>query len=514
MPSSLVRGRYIFGRAAGATAVGVLQDAAVFQRDGEILEIGRYAELRARHPQVPEIGSDHHFVIPGMVNAHHHGNFSTCQTGCADGPLELWLSDMWARRDMDLYLDALVCCVQLLESGVTTVMHNHVRWIPPAGRSLSADANRILQAYKDAGMRVAFSIGMKEQNRIVYADDEAFLRSLPPSLAQTLASRLGAASLSGDEYLALFEELCRQHASPQGQMVRIFLSPGNLQWASDRLLVKIKEYATRYRTGIHMHLLETPYQKTYALKTYGKTGVAHLYDLGFLGPEVSCAHGVWVTDGDLALLAGSGMTICHNASSNLRLKSGIAPVNRMLENGVRVAIGIDSTGINDDNDMLQEVRLVSKIHRVPGHEGASPTSAQLIEMATFNGARATLFSDRVGTLAVGQRADMVLIDFNRLADPYLDPAMPVLDVLLQRAKATHVDTVLIDGEVVLHQGRFTRFNKEDLLKELGQRLAQPLQPHELERKELARALHPYVRDFYRDWRPESNDPHYGYNARS
>jgi len=223
---------------------------------------------------------------------------------------------------------------------------------------------------------------------------------------------------------------------------------------------------------------------------------------------------VWVTNADLDLLAASGATVCHNPSSNLRLQSGIAPVNRMLEKGVRVAIGIDSNGINDDNDMLQEVRLVSKIHRVPGHERAGPTAAQLIEMASRNGARATMFGERVGTLEVGQRADMVLIDFSRLAEPYLDPAMPVLDILLQRAKVTHVDTVLVDGEVVLHQGRFTGFDRGDLLKELRHRLARPLQPHELERKELARALQPHIRDFYRDWRPERDEPHYAYNARS
>ncbi|MBI2153026.1 MAG: amidohydrolase family protein [Candidatus Rokubacteria bacterium] len=514
MPSSIVRGKYILCKATGAQTVEIVQDAALFQRDGEILEIGKYDDIKAGHPREPELGSDHHLIMPGMVNAHHHGNFSTCLMGCPDLPLELWLSAMWARRDTDPYLDALVCCIQLLESGVTTAMHNHVRWIPPGGRSLLDDANRILQAYGDAGMRVAFSIAMKDQNRITYGDDESFLRSLPSSLAQAFATRLGASSLSGDEYLALFEELFREHDRAPGRRARVFLSPANLQWASDRLLVRMKEHAARHRTGIHMHLLETRYQKAYALKNFGKSAVAHLEDLGFLGPEVSCAHGVWLTDEDLDLLARTGTTICHNASSNLRLKSGIAPVNRMLEKGVRVAIGIDSTGLNDDNDMLQEVRLVSKIHRVPGHDQPAPTAAQLLEMATVGGARATLFDDRIGTLEVGKRADMVLLDFKRLAAPYLDPGIPLLDVFFQRAKPSHVETVIIDGEVVLHQGRFTRFNKEDVLREFRERLAQPLKPHELERKELARALDPHLRDFYRGWLPEEIEPHYGYNARS
>jgi cytosine/adenosine deaminase-related metal-dependent hydrolase len=513
MAASLVRGKYILCKANGTHDVEIIQDAGLFQRDGEILEIGRYDDLKLRRPEVPEVGSGHHLILPGLVNAHHHGTLPLSLTGCPDLPLELWLSTRWAQRDIDPYLATLYCCMELMESGVTTVMHNHVRWIPPAGRSLVEEANRVIQAYKDAGMRVAFSIAMKDQDRIAYGDDASFLSSLPAPLGQAFASRLGPASLSGDDYLALFEELYHAHHNTPGALAQVFLSPSNLQWASDGLLVRIKEYARRYRTGIHMHLLETFYQKQYALKTFGKTGVAHLSDLGFLGPELSCAHGVWVTDADLDRLAEAGVTICHNASSNLRLKSGIAPVNRMLQKGIPVAIGVDSMGLNDENDMLQEVRLVSKLHRVPGHDSSSPTGAQLLAMATWNGARATLFSDRIGTLQVGKRADMVLLDFRRLTDPYLDPGVSLVDVFFQRAKASHVETVIIDGEVVFHQGRFTRFNKDDVLKELRDRFAEPLKPHEVERKELVQALHSYLCEFYRGWRSEDSEPHYRYNAR-
>ena len=109
--------------------------------------------------------------------------------------------------------------------------------------------------------------------------------------------------------------------------------------------------------------VESSYQKEYGLKAWGKTPVAHLQDLAFLGPELSCAHAVWLTGDDIQLLAQSETSVCHNASSNLRLKNGIAPVTEMAARGVNVAMGTDSTALNDDDDMVQEMRLVNHLHR-------------------------------------------------------------------------------------------------------------------------------------------------------
>lgn len=245
-----------------------------------------------------------------------------------------------------------------------------------------------------------------------------------------------------------------------------------------------------------MHLAETRYQAAYGTRAFSRSPLAHLGDLGFLGPEVSCAHGVWLTDDDLELVAGTGATICHNASSNLRLRSGIAQVPKMLERRVRVAIGIDSDGINDDNNMLQEVRLVRTIHRYPGLDRETPTSGELLRMATENGAAACMFGDRVGTLEVGRRADCVLIDSRKLADPCpVNPDVPLLDLVVQRAKPAHVDAVLVDGEVVAQHGRSTRLDEDQILGELRRALGRPLTPRELERQSLARALRPHIRAF-------------------
>ena len=302
-----------------------------------------------------------------------------------DGSLELWLSEVWARRDVDPYLDTLWGATQLLRSGVTTVMHNVVRWIVPSGDSLLSVSDAVLRGYREAGMRVAYSVGMKQHNLVAYGSDEDFLRGLPATLAEDLRKRMRE-SMTAQGYLALFEELQRRHAG--GDRVRLLLSPSNVQWASDSLLQDAKAMAAKHHAGIHMHLSETPYQSVYAQRTYGKSAVAHLAELDFLGPELSCAHGVWLDDEDIERLAAARTTICHNPSSNLRLKSGIAPVQRMLSRGIAVALGADSSGINDDQELLQEVRLASALHRGVGHDAPRLTPADLLQMATENGAPA------------------------------------------------------------------------------------------------------------------------------
>lgn len=498
MTQSLIRGRYVVCRTTG-NDVDMLEDGAILQRGGEIVEIGPAAALRRRYPDVRETGSRDHLVLPGLVNAHHHVGVASTLLGCLDGPLETWLTDMFARRDVDPYLDTLWGSMLLLRSGVTTVMHNVVRWIPPPGDPLLHDTERILAAYKDAGLRVAYSVAMKEQNRVVYGDDEAFLATLPGQLADTLGARLRG-GMSGDDYLALFDELHRRHAASGGDRLRLLLSPSNVQWISDRLFQRIKEAARRYRTGIHMHLSETAYQRAHALRTSGKTPVAHLHDLGVLGPELSGAHGVWLSDADLERLADAGSVICHNPSSNLRLRSGVAPVHRMLERGVTVALGADSSGINDDQELLQEVRLASALHRPPGHDGPRLMPARLLHMVTAAGARACLLGDRVGSLEVGKRADAVLVNIDRLGDRLGASAdVPVLELLVQRGRAEHIDTVLVDGETVFADGHCTRVDEAAVVRELRTRFTQPLQPHEQERRAIAEALRPHVGAFYRGW---------------
>jgi cytosine/adenosine deaminase-related metal-dependent hydrolase len=246
-----------------------------------------------------------------------------------------------------------------------------------------------------------------------------------------------------------------------------------------------------------MHLLETPYQKEYAERRTGGIGaVAHLDRLGMLGPRLTLGHAVWVTESEIARLAETGTCVCHNCSSNMRLQTGRAPVNALLAAGVPVAIGIDEAGINDDRDMIQEMRLVMSAHRDPGHRPARPGAAETLRMATEYGARTTPFGAYIGTLAPGKAADMALVPMRALAHPYLDERVPVLDAVLQRTRSGGVATVIVAGEVIYDNGRFMRVDRDAVLAELGAALHAPLGDAEFARRKTSAELMPHVRRFY------------------
>ena len=516
MATSLIRGRYVIceaGTDAGSSRV--ITDGAVLQRDGVIEAVGTYDELRDR--QFDEvIGGPSFLVMPGLTNAHHHGRgISTFQFGTTDGCLETWIVEGWGRRPVDWRLITLYTAIQMVKSGTTTVMYNHPH--TPAN-GLADEAEEVLSGLGAAGMRTAFSVYYRGRNRIVYHDDEAFLSGLPTDLGDAVRRYVGATDLSEDDYFSLFESLHRDHGpEASGGLVSVLLSPSNAQWVTDEFLSRTKDYAARYNAAIHMHLVESWYQKEFGIRTWGKTPVAHLAELGFLGPELSCAHSVWLTESDIELLASAGTTVCHNPSSNLRLKNGIAPVNAMLSGGMNVAMGTDSTAINDDDDMLQEVRLASKLHRQPGLNRPALDSHQALRLATANAARPTGFDGRIGILEPGLYADMVLLDWNSMTEPYFegtgDPTADAVNAVVYRGKSTHVDTVLINGEVVLNGGKFIKADEEQVAAELRQQLESPIDSATQATRQMAARLLPYIHRFYDDWSIPADGPHYLYNGR-
>ncbi len=509
MKTTIVRGRQVVCGITGRDSAEVIHGGAVVVREGAITEVGRYDELLDRYQPDEVIGSSRHIVIPGLINAHHHVGLTPFQLGSLDMPLETWIIARWALREVDPYLDTLWCAIQMIESGITTVQHNHMAARLPPEMSLYEAASQILDAYDASGMRVAFSMFTRDQNFLVYEDDERFLSTLPSRLADRTRERLKIRPTTLEDYLSSTAEL---HARRSGPKTNIFVSPHNVHWCSDEMLTAMSDLARRLETGFHVHLQETIYQRMYGLRHWNKTPLAHLAELGTLGPEVSCAHGVWLSESDLDILAETQTAICANPSSNLRLKSGIAPVNRLLERGVNVALGIDEAGINDDNDILQEMRMAQKIHREPGVSSPHPTSHDIFRLATTNAAKVTFFDD-VGTIEPGKRADLVLIDMERIEEPYLHPDTDIVDALVYRGKGLDVDTVMVDGEVLLKDKKFLKMDKAEVVARLKESLSRELTDREVRGARLSKDILPYVNRWFSEWDLESGVGHYSYNIR-
>ena len=474
----------------------IVEGQAIFVKNNKINEIGPTSVLRQKYKEVPEIGGENLFAMPGLVNAHHHLGVTPFQLGAQDHPLELWFAERLKMRNVPPTLDTLYSAFEMISSGVTTVQHLQSR-APGNLASVLDQSNKIIAAYKQIGMRASYSFALRDQNRMIYDSDENCLALLPPKHRPTLKKYFESFSLSISEQLEIFNILTEQHA--KNNLIEIQLAPSNLHWLSDKALDTISKAAIDTGAKIHMHLLETPYQAEYARRRTGQSALEYIDKFGLLGPQLTIGHGVWMTEDDADLLAESGGCLCHNCSSNLRLKSGKADLSSFLSKNIPIALGIDEAGINDDRDMLQEMRLAYTLHRRPGHSSLNPSAAEILRMATEHGAASTPFSGKIGRLEKGLFADILLLDLQSLAFPYQDFDIPLLDIIVRRAKRKSVDTVIIDGNVVFNKGKFTRVDEDALLEEISKVLSRAKTPEEVELRELSEIIMPAVKNFYSGW---------------
>lgn len=510
--ATLVRGRHVLVKASGREGATVIEDGALLVSDGRIARVGRHEDLRGvEHATV--LGSDEHLVMPGLVNGHFHVGMTPFRLGAADGPLELWGLQRLGRRRLDPYLDHLYGALGMIRSGTTTaqVLHYGARGSPP----LTVEgAKHVIRAYERAGMRIAYGMSVVDQNGLVGSasgGDEAFAEALPPDLAARFRALVSAQYQSVEEFVPKFESMLAETDS--GRPIRLLLTPSSVERCSDRLLREVARLSSEHAAYVHIHIQETRYQRSYAEAKWGVSPIRHLQEIGLVGSRVTCGHGVWMTDADIEILAETGTRVCHNPSSNLRLHSGIAPVARLLERGVSVALGTDEQGLNDDHDMFQEMRLAWTLHRLPGVGQRAPTASEILEMATVGGMAGTPFAADVGTLEEGMRADLILLRMDAFTSPYVDPAVPLPDLIVRRARATDVETVMIDGRVVLRDRRHSDLDIAEVEAMIREALAEPPPPEELELRRLAQALEPHLLRFLAREGGSAGSPHYRYNLR-
>lgn len=479
---------------------------------GRIAEIADPGDLIRRYPDLPRFGSPGSIAMPGLVNSHHHSGLTPLMLGVPFAPLELWLPQFRAMRSVGLRLDTLYSAIEMLESGTTTVHHIH------GGLAGSAEAwdettGEVLGAYAEIGMRAGYSFMIRDQHILAYEDDAEVLAALPPAVAEWLRPGLAEADVPVSELMAFFVAARSRWKASHPDSVRFNLAPANLHWLTDPALEVIFGTARVENANIHMHLVETERQADYAHRRFGRSAVAHLEALGLLGDNVTFGHGNWMDRDDFERLAHHGCAVCHNASSGLRLGSGIAPVNQLRARGIPVALGIDQSGINDDRDMTQEMRLAWALHRETGMWSDRPSAAQVFRMATEHGARTVGFGGEIGALEVGRQADIVLLDRARIERPYVDPRVPLSEMLLHRGSKDAVDKVFVGGRLVVDGGRVVSIDRDGVLAEIRDRLVSPKTETELSAEAMVAEMLPALEALHRRQTPDNSRP-YRYNAMS
>jgi cytosine/adenosine deaminase-related metal-dependent hydrolase len=454
--------KIVYGKYLIVDADTVIPSGALYIDGDRVADYGEYGQITRRYKADRTLGSSETLVMPGLVNAHSHGKGLTdFQRGHLDDTLETW---KWRSfPPVDPYLDTRWACIQLLESGVTATMHHHGLVRPEA---YEEEFESVLKAYEECGVRVAFAPTLNTENVFTYGEDEAFLRSLPGEVQELCRGIFNRMALFGESQY--FQAVLRLREHRNSPRVQIFHGPLSPQWVREEALQEIRRQAVELGMRIHIHVQQTQLQRLYGLKRYGKSIIAHLADIGFLGPEVTCGHCVWISEQDIELLAASGASVTHHPGCNLRVRNGISPVFELLRRGVTVALGMDEKEVSDDKDFLAEMRVAAKLHRLSSHGLDSPClrSRDLLRMATEAGARVLGFDRWIGSLERGKQADVVLVDFRALSGPYACESLDPRDLLLYRGKAEHVRTVLVAGEVMMEDKKLARLDREEAVRRL------------------------------------------------
>ena len=488
-----------------------VRDGAVAVAAEKIIAMGTTEELSGRYPNAEVMGGKRFLLIPGLINGHSHGRGLTdFQRGALDNTLESWLLDTRKYLPISPYDDIALSAIRLLKSGVTTTMHNHLLKDPTA---YEEEFDEALRAYADAGLRVQFNPGVRNDNPFVYGDNKAFLARLPENLRSLLTAPPPSGALTGENFVEAVRAL---HGRCNGPMSRIGFGPLAPQWCTPDLLMEVRRQADRLKTPIHVHAVQSVFQKIYGLQFLGKTLIEAMNEMGFLGPGLVIGHCVWPTRKDLELLAASGTAVTHHPSCNLRVRNGICPAFHMLEAGVLVGLGLDGKSINDDDDMIQEMKVCFLLHRIPSLELDSPclTARRVFQMATENNATLLGFGSELGRLAPGAWADLVLLDYEKMCAPFTDPSHDPIDVLLYRGAASHVHMVMVNGRIVMQDGRVLTLDEEAVGGRLAAAAARPRTDRETALGGVMDELRKHIVDYYRGW-PEKvkTDPYFPINSR-
>ena len=504
----LLHGKYVL---TSATEAQVLTDAAVLIAGDTVAEVGSWAALRQAHPGARVVGNGRQLLLPGLIDAHSHGRaISPIQKGVLNDYLENNLLDWAIMPPFDPELTAALGVVRHVRSGCTTI--HHMGFDTEGPRALDL-CERAIRAYLEGGIRLAFSPGVRNVDKLVL-DSRAFLATLPPDLRAFAAPLvdLDSAGMERD-YFDLFEHLYRKFNSDD---TRILLSPSWAQAVTESFLERTRNTSDRLgKVPIHMHCLQTPIQKAFSLRRYGRTAVAWLDERGLIDEHVALGHAIWVTDADIDILAARRASITSHPSCNLGMRNGLAPVYEMARRGVNVAMGLDDKTINDDEDAVMELRMLHKLHRVPGYDLATPplSAREVLAMGTLNGACALGFAGRLGALHPGQKADAILVDLDRvLDDPWLTDELDIVEAFLHRAMGADVSTAVVGGRVIMEDRAFLTVDVPALYREI-RGAAKTIGDEQRRRAELLQRLKPYYQRWYREWLGGDTEPFYVLNSR-
>ncbi len=400
----------------------VLKNFSLGIEGNRIVEIAR--EIKGEADFV--IDAERKIVMPGLVNAHTHVPMTLFRGVADDLPLDKWLrEEIWPiegkLEDKHVYAGTLLGCMEMIKSG-TTCFNDMYFFV-----------DEIARGVKEAGMRAVLSWAM------IDLGDEAKAKELVKE---------GEAMVK------------RYASSKESDLVKIFLGPHAPYTCTKELLVRAKEFADKYGTGIHIHVAETKKEVDDSLQSKGLRPFEYLDKIGFLGGNIVAAHCTWASKKEIGLMKKRDLKVAHNPTCNMKLASGIARVPEYLEAGITVALGTDGPASNNNLDIFEDMKICALVHKANKGDPSVLPAQSVLELATINGAIALGMGSEIGSIEVGKKADVVLVDLNR---PNLTPLTNPISHLVYAARGSDVSTVIIGGKIVMENGQMRTLDEGEVL---------------------------------------------------
>ena len=420
----------------------VYENADMLIEDNKIAYIGNMTD-GIRRMGASMIDGRNMICYPGLINTHHHfyQYFSRNLPQVQNMELFDWLKtlyEIWKGIDREIvYCSSALAMTELMKWGCTTAFDHHYVFPKAAGHLLIDEQFRAADAL---GMRFAASRGSMDLSK---KDG-----GLPPdSVVQTVDEILEDSRRLAAEY----------HDASFGSMRTLALAPCSPFSVSGELMKQSALLARELGLRLHTHLAETKDEENYTLAHFGMKPYDYIESLGWTGSDVWYAHGIHFTDDELIRIAKSGSGVAHCPISNMKLASGVAKVPRMLELGIPVGLAVDGSASNDGSNLLEELRVGYLLHRLTSAEKA-PSGYDMLKMATVGGAKLLGRGD-IGHIAPGMAADFTLMNWNQLQ--YAGGCNDPVDCIVLSGDARMIETVVVNGETVVKNGRLTKVNEEE-----------------------------------------------------
>lgn len=415
-------------------------DGAIAIKDSKIIGAGSSSEIEKRFQAETVIEAHGKLALPGLINTHTHAAMVYFRGLADDLPLKEWLENhIWPAEakyvNPDFVRKAIrLACLEMLKGGITSFCDMY----------FAEDA--AAEEIEKIGQRAFLGEGLLD---------------FPTPISKTPEEGLDRAEKFIINYQA-------------SQLIHPIVVPHAIYTCSPDLLKKAKDLSEKYQVPLHIHLAEEAWEVEKTKSEHGLTPVEYLNQLGFLGEKVSLAHANWLEEKDIDILAKTGTGVSHNPESNMKLATGVCPVPQLLAKGVKVGLGTDGASSNNNLDMFGEMSTAARLHKIWSKDPARLKAKEVVKMATIWGAKVLGAENVLGSIEPGKLADIILIDMNK---PHLVPIYDIYSHLVYAAKSSDVDTVIVNGKVVVENGKCLTLNEEEVLNEaidFGEKVKQGL----------------------------------------